>query len=137
MLMKKNLLFGLACLLSAGTVMASESNSEKNTVTSGNELRSTGDTVTPDEKKKRAAASESERTFHVTKFADDNKVFLMVGKKANTKVRVRVYDKSGALVYSESISAKRDFATILNLENVEGAVIRISDSNGLEKDYML
>jgi hypothetical protein len=135
--MKKNLLFGLACFLSVGTVMATEVSSEKDIVLTGNEMYAYENPVTPADKKKKAAPSETERNFHITKCADDNKVFLMVGKKPNTKVRVRVYDKNGTLVYTESINAKRDFSTILNLEAVEGAVIRLTDSHGLEKDYTL
>ena len=130
--MKKNLVFGLACLLSIGTVMATEMSSEKRITATAFE-----NPVTPADKKKRAAASESERNFHIIKGVDDNKVFLMVAKKPNTKVRIRVYDKNGTLVYSDSISAKRDFATTLNLEAIDGAVIKLSDTNGLEKSYTL
>lgn len=134
--MKKNLLFGLVCFFTAGTVMASGVPSMNQLSFSANESVDYHDPVTPT-KKKKVAPAETERTFHITKCADENKVFLMVGKKPNTKVRVRVYDKNGALVYNESISAKRDFSTILNLEGVEGAVIKLSDSNGIEKDYTL
>lgn len=134
--MKKNLLFGLACFLSIGTVMANESSSEKQIATNGNEFRIYENPVNPGEKKKKAAASESDRNFHIIK-GDDNKVVLMVAKKPNTKVRVKVYDKNGTLVYFDSINAKRDFATVLNLEAVDGAVIQLSDTNGLERNYTL
>ena len=134
--MKKNLLFGMICFFTAGTVMASGIPSMNQLSVSTSESVAYLDPVTP-AKKKKVAPNETERSFHITKCADENKVFLMVGKKPNTKVRVRVYDKKGTLVYTESINAKRDFSTILNLEGVDGAVIKLSDSNGIEKDYTL
>ena len=135
--MRKNLLFGLACFFSVGSVMAATEYTSKENPAAGKEVSAYSNPVTPLNKKKKAAPAEIERNFHITKCADENKVFLMVGKKPNTKVRVRVYDKNGALVYTNSISAKRDFSTILNLEGIEGAVIKLSDTNGLEKNYTL
>ena len=136
MLMKKNLLFGLACFFSVGMVMAAETPSESRVIAKESEAVMKNP-VTPENKKKRAAAAEIERNFHIMKCAGENKVFLMIGKKPNTKVRVRVYDRDGVLVYTDSFSSKRDFSTILNLEAVEGAVIKLSDTNGLEKNYTL
>lgn len=132
MLMKKNLLFGLACFFSVGTVMATGITSDR-VIEEGTEMHA----VTPENKKKKAAPAEIERTFHIARCNEANKVLLMVGKKPNTKVRVRIFDKDGTLVYSDVISAKRDYSAILNLEEIDGAVIKLSDSNGLEKNYTL
>ena len=118
--MKKSILFCLAFIFAAAGVMAN-----------GNATSP----VKEEKKKKVTTVNESSRTFHVARCADDNKVFLMVGKKPNTKVKVRVYDKNGALIYTDRINANRDFSTILNLKDLDGATIKVSDSSGIEKEY--
>jgi len=120
--MKKSILFCLAFIFAAAGVMAND-----HVTSPGKE----------EKKKKVTAVDENSRTFHVTRCAEDHKVFLMVGKKPNTKVTVRVYNKNGSLLYSDRINASRDFATILNLEGIDGATIKVSDNSGLEKEYSI
>ncbi len=119
--MKKSILFCLAFIFATAGVMANDY------ATPGKE----------EKKKKVTSVDENSRTFHVTRCAEDHKVFLMVGKKPNTKVVVKVYNKNGSLIYTDRINASRDFSTILNLEGVEGATIKVSDNSGIEKEYSI
>ncbi len=123
--MKKSLLFCLAFVFAASGLMANNLTASEYGTTPGKE----------EKKKKVTAVDESSRTFHVAKCAEENKVFLMIGKKPNTKVTVKVYDKNGSLLYSDRINANKDFSTILNLQAIEGATIKVSDNSGIKKEY--
>jgi hypothetical protein len=127
--MKKILMFAMASLLFSASVMAGTVN--------GGMSDSQNDLATGKRKKSVSTPpDEMQRTFHVTRIQnDENRFVLMIGRKPNTKVSVSVFDKNGNLLYKSSRKANRDFATILNLENIEGALIKVSDTNGLEKDF--
>jgi hypothetical protein len=135
--MKKIILSVTACLLFAGTSVANVASASALVVKekSSSEMRGL---ERGKRSKKVTRTDEADRRFHVVPVAGEkNKVVVMIGKKANTKVSIRIYDQNGILVYNESRKATQDFATLLNLESVEGAVVKLSDNQGFEKKYTL
>ena len=64
-----------------------------------------------------------------------DKYILVIGKMADTKVRLDIYDKEGRQVYGASRKAGKDLARVIVLKKVDGASFVFSDNKGLTKTY--
>jgi hypothetical protein len=74
--------------------------------------------------------------YHVMKMkGTKDKYILVIGKMADTKVRLDIFDKEGRQVYGTSRKAGKDLARVIVLRKVEGASFVFSDNKGLSKTY--
>jgi hypothetical protein len=105
----------------------------------GTETSSLKKPVTLFKKNKKKPVTENSGTtglYHVTKMkGTEDKYILVIGKMADTKVRLDIYDKEGRQVYGTTRKAGKDLARVIVLKKVDGASFVFSDNKGLSKTY--
>lgn len=130
----RRIFLGIVCLL-----MTSVSVNSFAAASTGIETYSGKKPVTLFKKDKKKSVTENSGTtglYHLTKMKGaENKYILVIGKMADTRVRLDIYDKEGRQVYGTTRKAGRDMARVIVLRKVDGASFVFSDSKGFSKTY--
>ena len=129
----RRIFLGIVCLLTT-SVFANGFTPASGTETSS--LKKPVPLFKKDKKKDTKENSGATGLYHVTKMkGSKDKYILVIGKMADTKVRLDIYDKEGRQVYGASRKAGKDLARVIVLKKVDGASFVFSDNKGLTKTY--